>query len=127
MSNRDDEILNVLARMVAEQREHRSETSRSFAALDKKVDLHIQKTEYELAKINTQDEIQNQLLDLHIAGVNTLREIHQEHVKENNSRFSKLEEPRKFIKTATRVVLWAGGIGTAVVAVVELLAKLQGH
>src|SRR5690349_16003825 len=122
MSTRDEEILSMLARMMDEQREHRAETSKSFSDLDKKVDLHIQKTEYELQAINKQDELQNALLDQHIEGVQTLRKIHEEHVKENNARFSKLEEPRKFLKTATRVVLWAGGIGTAVVAVVELLA-----
>jgi len=112
--------------MMEEQREHRSETSKSFSELDKKVDLHIQKTEYELKAINEQDEIQNRLLDQHIEGVNTLKMIHEEHVKENNLRFSQLEKPREFIKTATRAVLWLGGIGTALIGIVELVKILKG-
>lgn len=126
MVPRDEEILDMLAEMRKEQQEHRCETSKSFADLDKKVDLHIQKTEYELKAINHQDEVQNKLLEEHIEGVNTLKKIHEEHVKENNTRFSKLEAPRKFIKSATRLLLWAGGIGASITGIVEAYRFLKG-
>lgn len=135
MVPKDDEILALMTKMMDEQREHRSETSKSFAELDKKVDLHIQKTEYELKRINDQDEIQNQLLDQHIEGVNMLRKIHEAHVSDNekqeernDSRFKKLEEPRRFIKTGTKVVVWLGGLGTATMGIVKILSWfLKGH
>lgn len=123
---KDDEILSILNRLMDEHRDARSETSKAISNLDKKVDLHIQKTEYELKGIREMDDIQNKLLDQHIEGVNTLKLIHDEHVKENNIRFSKLEEPRKFLKTMTRIVLWLGGIGTAAIGIAELIARLKG-
>ncbi len=126
MATRDDEILSILTRMVDEQREHRAETSRSFSDLDKKVDLHIQKTEYELAHIHQQDERQNELLDQHIAGVNTLRKIHEAHVEDNEKRFAKVEEPQRAIKLLTRAILWAGGIGTAATGILEFVKWLKG-
>lgn len=124
---KDDEILGLLSRLMDEQRDARAENMKAFSDLDKKVDLHIQKTEYELKNIHEQDAVQNKLLDQHIEGVNTLKKMFERHDKEDRERFAKLEEPRKFIKTVTRIVLWTGGIGTAVMGVLELLAKLKGH
>lgn len=126
MANKDEEIIGLLSRMREEQLEARAENTKLFADLDKKVDLHIQKTEYELKSIHAQDARQNELLDQHIAGVNTLKAIHDEHVKENNIRFSKIEEPRKIIKGITKLVVWLGGIGTAVVAILEMIRFLKG-
>ena len=130
---KDDEILSILSKMVDEQREHRSETARSFAELDKKVDLHVQKTEYELKRINDQDEIQNQLLYKHIEGVNTLRVMHESHVRENKEQFSQVDKeidnlkaPRKWVRATTKVVLWLGGIGTALMGVLEIIKWLKG-
>ena len=126
MATKDDEIISLLTRMMDEQREHRSENAKSLSELDKKVDLHIQKTEYELEAINKQDAIQNQLLDQHIAGVQTLRAIHEEHVKENNIRFSRLEKPRELVKLTTKIVLWLGGLGTATLGIMQLINFLKG-
>ncbi len=44
-------------------------TTRCIAKLEKKIDLHIQRTEYELKAINALDEQQNKLIDQHIEGV----------------------------------------------------------
>lgn len=127
MSSRDDEIVGLLNRLMTEQQDGRVETNSAILQLDKKLDLHIQKTSYELKLINDQDEIQNKLLDAHIAGVNTLKMIHEEHVKENETRFKSLEEPRKFLKTATKVVVWLGSLGVAVVGILEAISWMKGH
>lgn len=127
MSSKDDEILTLLARMMDEQREHRAETASSFSLLDKKVDLHIQKTEYELARINDQDEIQNKLLDQHIEGVNTLKKMFEVHEQQDIARFQKIEEPRRAIKYVTKLTLWLGGLGTAAMGIVELISWIKGH
>lgn len=113
--------------MREEHHEARVETNRAISDLDKKVDLHIQKTEYELKAIHEQDREQNRLLDEHIAGVQTLRDIHNLHVQENEDRFSKLEEPRKFIKTLGRILVGLGAAGGAAAGAVELYARLKGH
>ena len=123
---KDEEILTLLAKMMEEQREHRSETANSFAHLDKKVDLHIQKTEYELARINTQDEIQNKLLDQHIEGVQTLKRMFENHEQQDFERFQKLEEPRKWIQGTLKIFLAFGGLGTAIVGIMKLLVWLKG-
>lgn len=127
MSDRDDEILSTLARMREEQLESRTEMTRAITGLDKKVDLHIQKTEYELEAIHKQDEVQNQLLDQHIEGVKTLKRWCDDHVQENEKRFSKLEEPRKFLRTVGRILVYLGAIGGAVAGIVELYARLKGQ
>ena len=49
--------------------------------LDKKLDL---------------DEQQNKLLDEHIAGVNTLKEMHLSLKEEHDARLKELEQPKKF-------------------------------
>lgn len=127
MAPKDDEILSTLVRMREEQLESRAEMAENFSKLDKKVDLHIQKTEYELEGIHKQDGIQNKLLDEHIAGVKTLTAIHDLHVKENEERFSKLEEPRKFLKTLGKILVAFGAAGGALAGVTEMIARLKGH
>ena len=70
-------LLNKISDQVTEQ-------TKVIANLDKKVDLNIQKVQYELEKIHTLDEQQNQLIDKHIAGVNTLRAMHEDAAFEAN-------------------------------------------
>lgn len=127
MVTRDDEILNVLSRIVEEQRDSRAEMTKAFSDMDKKVELHIQKTEYELKGIHQQDAIQNQLLDQHIEGVNTLKKMFELHEKNDVERFGNLEEPRKFVRTAVKVVLWLGALGTAVAGIIEVMSRLKGQ
>jgi len=52
--DKDDIYLNLLNKI----QEQSKETQNTVIDLDKKVDLHIQKTEYELSRINALDEEQ---------------------------------------------------------------------
>jgi len=106
--------LKLLLQRLADQN---LETQQSIFSIDKKLDLHIQKTEYELRGINDQDAIQNKLLDQHIEGVNTLKEIFQQHEKNDVERFQKLEEPRKFSKWAVGVLLTLGSVVGSIAAI----------
>lgn len=126
MANKDEEIIGLLSRMMDEQRDARTENMKAFSDLDKKVDLHVQRTEYELKSIHEQDAIQNKLLDQHIEGVNTLKRIYDAHDASNNARFSELEKPRQYLKTTTKLLLWLGGIGTAAMGILELVKWLKG-
>lgn len=114
MSKELKELLEKLA-------EQGQKTHNSIHALDKKLDLHIQKTEYELQKINELDNIQNKLLDQHIEGVNTLKKWCEVHEKANEFRFNKLEEPKKLAQYATRIIITVGSLAAAFTAIAKFL------
>lgn len=114
-SNNDD-LLAFLKRI-----ESKSDCmSQSLATFDKKLDLHIQKTEYELRRINEMDEIQNKLLDQHIEGVNTLKKMHEAHEKIDLERFDRLESPRKWFKDSAKVLIAIGTFAGAVAGFLKL-------
>lgn len=103
-----------------------SSISGMIGGLDKKLDLHIQSTVYELKAINRLDEQQNKLIDQHIEGVKTLKTLIDQNEENADQRFHKLEEPRKlwglFVKIMVGVGGSAGGIAGAM-AIFEYLKK----
>lgn len=99
-----------------------SEQSKVIAKLDKKVDLNIQQVQYELEKIHRLDEQQNELIDKHIEGVNTLKDMQVAHVAEAEIRFAKLEEPRKWIQTTKKLILTAGALAATAFTILKLLS-----
>ena len=98
---KNEDILSLLKSIDAKS----CKTHESLAGLDKKLDLHIQKTEFELKRINEQDEHQNRLLDEHIAGVNTLKELLEAHDRKDEVKFAKLEAPQKWWKMTSRITV----------------------
>ena len=84
--------------------------SDSVGGLDKKVELHIQSTQYELQGIRALDEQQNKLIDQHIEGVKNLRIWLDRHEVADQDRFGKLEAPSKWWKQTTVYVLKVGAI-----------------
>lgn len=90
------------------------DSSSFMVQLDKKLDLHIQKTEYELAAIEKMDVQQNKLLDEHIEGVNTLKKWADDHSKQNEQRFLELAKPQIgwafIVRTLTVVASLSGGL-----------------
>lgn len=115
-----DELLAFLQRIEGKS----NDVHLALAHMDKKLDLHIQKTEFELKQINKMDEVQNKLLDQHIEGVNTLKLIHDEHVKENNLRFSKLEAPRRWFRDSLKILISLGALAGAVAGFMKLFHLL---
>lgn len=107
--------------LVLERLENKiDETQRSMLHLDKKQDLFIQKMEYELRNINNQDKIQNELLDQHIEGVNTLKAMHFNHVKATSERFEKVEAPSKWFRFTRKGLVALGTIATALAGIIAL-------
>lgn len=125
------------------------ETKTSVKGLDKKVDTHIDKTEQALKDINEQDAEQNiilsehkQSLDLHIEGVNTLRDMHVAHRREAaeqmvilrealdiqrqecDARIEALEKPYDLVKLMGKVAVWLGGVAGAIYGIIRLLGVL---
>lgn len=113
------EILDKLNAIIDRQIEHAERTNEQMAHLDKKLDLHIQKTEYELQKINSLDEEQNEQLALHIEGVKTLKALYENHREESHRRLDALEEPRKVLATIKRWLIGVGALAGAVVAILK--------
>ena len=117
------------------------ESNESIQELDKKFELHEQKMQFEIEKINELDDHQNKLIAEHIAGVNTLRDMHRSHRKEAHqmikkladtcdARLSKLEEPSPWViwlkhnKIIAATVLSIVGGATAVIRFWDQLMKV---
>ncbi len=103
--------------------------------LDKKLDLHIQKMEYELTSINEQDKEQNKLLAEHSARSDALQkdnELREQDLlakfisyKENaDERLNKLEGPRKWLKTSRNILVYVGGGTSAIYGILKLLGVI---
>lgn len=104
------------------------ETKTAVKSVDSKIDNHIEYSLHEFAKINELDSEQNRILDKHIEGVNTLREMHVAHRNETkqqieilkeslelqkdecNERLQTLEKPYDLLKLIGKVAVWMGGI-----------------
>ena len=95
-------------------------TKKELDTLNNKVSLHVQKTEYELQRINDQDSVQNKLLAEHIAGVNTLKEMYSIHDKKDEERFDRLEENNKFFRKAIDFILRLGGVVGALYTIFKI-------
>lgn len=94
-----------------------------FSKLDKKLDLDIQAINFQLKSINKLDDHQNQLIDEHIEGVNTLKNMYALLKEEHDSRLKALEEPKKFrdhLKKDLKYWLTIAGL------VVALVSKISG-
>lgn len=116
----------------------------SVSSLDKKVDLHVQKTAFEFQAIRKLDEEQNLLLKEHhdrstqLKRDNDLKEaaLRQEALAQRNelrteiqgvrARVSKLETPAKWFTTTIRVIITIGGIATAIYTVLRVLGVTTG-
>lgn len=110
--------------------------------VDKKLDLHIQKTQFELSAIKTLDTEQNKILEEHhqrsseLKRDNDLKEkelrtlIEEKDSKRADDiaslskRVARVEVPQKFLFWAKKVFVWiaaASGAGAAVLAFIKWL------
>jgi len=107
-----------------------ADSQKSFSHLDRKVDLHIQKTEYELKRINELDNQQNKLIDQHIEGVKSIKDLVESHrieyinkISTNANRINKLEAPEMAKKWIKDNLYW---IFTTIGLVAGLVSKIKG-
>lgn len=131
----DEKTNELLNKILSEQKESREEHQETFAkinALDKKVDLHIQEMKYELQMIHEQDARQNTLIDEHIEGVNSTRELIKQHAKSDEKMFKEVADRLMQVEAPSRLKTWyevtlqiLGGVGT-VLGLVWLILKFFG-
>ncbi len=110
------------------------ENTDTLAAMDKKIDLHIQETKYEFKAIRDLDVLQNAILEEHhkrsdrLAEDNALREVSlKKELEVQNARIAKLEAPSIWWATTKKWLLIAGSIATAAVAIYEGVKTFLGN
>lgn len=114
------------------------ETKITVEAVSKKLDSHVDSTAQELKRINDLDNEQNRILDKHIEGVNTLKDMHVAHrvemiaqidlmkqnlelqKRETEARIQAIEKPFEFFKYAGKVLIWVGSAAGAIAAIMAL-------
>lgn len=118
------------------------ETKVSVEGISSKLDNHVEYSLTEFSKINELDAEQNRILDKHIEGVNTLKQLYIEHRAESkeqiellktslevqrtecNGRLAALERPYDLVKFAGKVVVVLGGIIGAIWTILKFLKYL---
>ena len=105
-------IIETMKEVLEEARETRG----CVQQLDKKMDLHIQKTELEFEHIRELDAKQNLLLEEHSTRSDRLEKdnkLREEAIRlEFGERFEDIEAPRKWLTTTLKVGFWvASGAG----------------
>jgi hypothetical protein len=130
MSKLDEQLI---ARML----DKLDKTHEVVTSLDKKLDLHVLRTEQEFEAIRVLDAHQNELLAEHakrsdrLEADNKLREAAlrkemSENVQTLDKRVSVLETPWKWILTTKKGIIWLAAVATAVAGIVELIKLLGG-
>jgi len=123
----------LLARML----DKLDKTHEVVTLLDKKVDLHVQRTEQEFEALRALDARQNDLLDEHakrsdrLEADNKLREAAlklelEKTAKDLDKRVTVLETPWKWVLTTKKGIAWLAAVAGSVAAIVELIRMLSG-
>jgi len=120
-----DEILKKLLEHAEDQKESSVETQKCIAKLDKKLDLHIQATNFELTSIKEEDQIQNKLLKEHMSGVNTLKDIRDTDKKEINRRLTRMEDDKKFWKKLKSILMAVSAVAVALSAIAVIFGLFK--
>lgn len=89
--------------MLADIHREVGETRTKVEGMETTLGDHIKHTRNELSKINELDAEQNRILDKHIEGVNTLKEMHVAHRNETKKQIESLEESIKLQREALGV------------------------
>lgn len=106
-------------------------------SLDKKLDLHVLRTEQEFEAIRELDSRQNELLAEHakrsdrLEADNKLRELAlrkdmDASVKSLDKRVSFLETPWKWVLTTKKGLMWLAAVSAAILGVLELIKLIGG-
>lgn len=130
MSKLDEQLI---ARML----DKLDKTHEVVTSLDKKLDLHVQRTEQEFEAIRVLDAHQNELLAEHSKRSDRLEEDNKlreaalrkemsENVQTLDKRVSVLETPWKWILTTKKGIVWLAAVATAAAGIVELVKLLGG-
>ena len=119
-----DELSQIIINELKGLSSIQKETSMFLGEMDKKLDMHIQSTSYELKSLHAMDKEQNRLIDEHIAGVNTLKEMYQDHEIRDAQRFAQLGKPWEWIRTTLKFIVGSSAVVGFIYTLLNLLEKL---
>jgi hypothetical protein len=126
----DSKLDNIMLERIMDRLQ---EVGEMTSAMDKKMDLHIQETKYELKAIRDLDMIQNAILEEHhkrsdgLARDNQLREqALRNEIEAQERRIKSLEAPRVWWALTKKWLIGLGAVGGALAAVYELIQHLLG-
>lgn len=111
----DEDKHKLLMDILEKISDQQAQSNEQVDNMDKKLDLHIQRMDFELNRINALDTHQNKLL-----------EEYEEHVKDNEKRFEELEEPRKWIRVFVKLIITSGSVILALFAILEFIKLIKG-
>lgn len=123
--------------LIARMLDKIDKTHEVVISLDKKLDLHVLRTEQEFEAIRLLDAHQNELLAEHskrsdrLEADNKLREAAlrkevSEKVQAIDERVSVLETPWKWVLTTKKGIIWLAALATAVAGIIEFIKRLGG-
>lgn len=140
--NEQEYLREMLGKLLSQS----EETQKTVTSLDKKVDLHIQKTELQLDQIHKLDQEQNEILEEHhkrsdaLARDNELREkglrrdlkkvedrleakAAQTDIDKLDGRLEKIEKPREFLSHFLKIIAGLGTLAGAVYSFYQFFIK----
>lgn len=119
----EKEFRSIVVSELREIKNGQSDLESCVEKLDKKLDLNIQKLEYELQNVSKLDESQNRMLDEHMKRSDTLEKMLLMFRKEMSARIEALEQPYDFIKYLGKVAAWSSAILGLVIVILKILGK----
>lgn len=97
----------------------------AVSKLDKKLDLHIQKMDFELNEIKELDAAQNKILAEHAARSNQLEKDNLLREQKLKAELEAIKAPFKFLAMVKQISVWLGAIAVSVVSIIHLLKLLE--
>lgn len=129
MSDKIDMIYDLLKADREETTDFRREVRASHKETGEKLSKLETETSERLTKIEATNEIQNQQLTVHIAGVQTLKKLHEDNagkIENNKGRIVVLEEPSKIRKSLRDKLIMTGKVAGAILTICGLIAYFLG-
>ena len=124
MSDKMDLIYDLLKQDRTEASDFRKEVREAHKNTGEKITKLSTETSERLTKIEHTNDIQNKQLEEHIAGVDTLKDLHLSNVKrieENKASIIVLEEPGKVRSKLKKWLIGIGACAGALLAIGRLL------
>lgn len=123
--DREDEKFRIVLEELRKISRKQDTIDDRTAELDKKLDLHVQKTDFQFKRLSELDEQQNRLIDQHIEGVQTLKKIVEQNKESAEARIKELEKPTAFLQTAWGLLLKLGLFAGTVAALGVFGAQIR--
>ena len=111
------ELLKKISGQIDKQDDKLTKLEGSVSSMDKKMDLHIQKSEFEFDAIKSTNVRSDRLEQDNILREQGMRKD----MGTQSDRIDSLEKPREWFKMTRKAIIWIGGIAAALFVILRLL------